>query len=216
MPLIERDRGRAAGPFRAALATVLAAHALALAFPQAVLEWNVENARLWLLEGTGLMLGSVALGAFLWMVVGHVFRHVSHDEATINHGGVTSVSFSPWSIVARAGSSHLRGDDAAHGYSVADVVATTVLCIAMASGLATAALYRWASSWAAATLTPYVRSLLRFQPDVLLVVKLPLLVRLHVVCAFALLAVVPFTRVARPAMTNHAAAAPNPPVSSLS
>jgi nitrate reductase gamma subunit len=75
---------------------------------------------------------------------------------------------------------------------VADMMLLGVLAVAVASGLAMAARYRWASSWSAVTLTPYVRSLLALEPNVQLL-ALPYLIKLHVFSGIALLAVLPFT-----------------------
>lgn len=77
------------------------------------------------------------------------------------------------------------------------VVAGTLMAIEVISGLAIAVLYRWGSSWSGVTLVPYLLSLLHMKPAVELVAGMPFLVRLHVVCAFALLAIVPFTETAR-------------------
>ena len=75
-----------------------------------------------------------------------------------------------------------------------DVIAGTLILIEVMSGVAMAMLYRWGSSWSEVTLAPYIQSLLRLEPSTRLVTRLPLLVRLHVFCAFALLAVAPFSR----------------------
>jgi nitrate reductase gamma subunit len=77
-----------------------------------------------------------------------------------------------------------------------DSIFLAVLLIGLGTGLFTAALYRWASSWGAVTLTPYVTSLLRGDPMSALAAQMPFLVQLHVFSAFALLAALPFTRVA--------------------
>jgi nitrate reductase gamma subunit len=79
---------------------------------------------------------------------------------------------------------------------LADVILLGVLAVAIASGLAMAARYRWASTWSAVTLTPYVRSLFTLTPELRLV-ALPYLVKLHVFSGIVLLAVVPFTSVAQ-------------------
>jgi nitrate reductase gamma subunit len=78
-----------------------------------------------------------------------------------------------------------------------DVIAWTLLLVEIVSGLAVALFYRWGSSWSAVTIAPYVRSLFRLEPDAVLVARLPLAARLHVFCAFALFAVVPYSRPAR-------------------
>jgi nitrate reductase gamma subunit len=81
--------------------------------------------------------------------------------------------------------------------SSVDVVAATLLLTTTLSGLAIAILYRWASAWSAVTLAPYVSSLVRFHPSTELVAQLPVLVKLHVVSALAIVALLPFTSPAR-------------------
>jgi nitrate reductase gamma subunit len=73
------------------------------------------------------------------------------------------------------------------------VVAWTLIVIELASGIAVAVAFRWASSWSAVTVAPYVHSLLRLEPAPTLVGRLPLLARVHIFCAFAAAAVAPFT-----------------------
>jgi nitrate reductase gamma subunit len=81
--------------------------------------------------------------------------------------------------------------------SAFDLIAGTLITIEVVSGIGTAMLYRWASSWSAVTLAPYLLSVLRLEPSAVLVADMPHLVRLHVFCAFAILAVAPFTETAR-------------------
>jgi nitrate reductase gamma subunit len=88
---------------------------------------------------------------------------------------------------------------AASEVRVADTVLLGVLAVAVASGLALAARYRWASTWSAVTLTPYIRSLFALQPEANLL-ALPYLIKLHVFSGIALLAVLPFTSVMRPVL----------------
>jgi len=64
------------------------------------------------------------------------------------------------------------------------------------SGLAIAVVYRWASTWSAATLTPYVLSIPAGAPRKEYVEALPFLVQLHVFTAPAALAAAPFTTTA--------------------
>jgi nitrate reductase gamma subunit len=80
---------------------------------------------------------------------------------------------------------------------VADIILLAILAVAVASGLALAARYRWASTWSAVTLTPYIRSLFALEPDAQLL-ALPYLIKLHVFSGIALLAVLPFSSVMRP------------------
>lgn len=54
--------------------------------------------------------------------------------------------------------------------------------------------YRWGSSWFASELTPYLWSILTFEPRTTAVTEMPTVVMIHIVVAFAILAIFPFTR----------------------
>lgn len=75
-----------------------------------------------------------------------------------------------------------------------DVVVLVLLVVQVGLGVYIAVTLRWGSSWFAAALAPYLRSLLVLQPDSSLLAVLPLAVRLHVLGAFVLLAILPFSR----------------------
>jgi len=152
----------AAAMWRWAIATVLAGHLLAIAFPASVLFWNREPLRLFVLEGTGVAAGCIALVGLLAMLVQR-WRAADHREAA----------------------------------SPLETIGATLISIEVASGIAVAVLYRWASSWSGVTLTPYLLSLFRLEPRVALVASMPFAVRLHVFCAFAVVAVAPFTPLTR-------------------
>ena len=96
----------------------------------------------------------------------------------------------------------VRAADAGAVHSPFDVIAWTLLLIEIVSGLAVALFYRWGSSWSAVTIAPYVQSLFRLDPDAVLIARLPLAARLHVFCAFALFAVVPYSRAAHALMAS--------------
>jgi nitrate reductase gamma subunit len=75
-----------------------------------------------------------------------------------------------------------------------DAVLFALLAVQVVSGLGTAVLYPWGSSWYAATATPYLWSLFRLAPDITAVAVMPWLVKIHFVNAFVLLAYAPFSR----------------------
>jgi nitrate reductase gamma subunit len=54
--------------------------------------------------------------------------------------------------------------------------------------------YRWGASWFAADLSPYLWSLVTLGPETEPVFALPWVIKLHIVGAFAILFLVPFTR----------------------
>ncbi len=78
--------------------------------------------------------------------------------------------------------------------SRADVALEILLLAQVVLGCWIALGYRWGSSWFAADLTPYLWSLGRLSPDTAAVFALPWVVKLHIVGAFALILIVPFTR----------------------
>lgn len=80
------------------------------------------------------------------------------------------------------------------GTSLMDFVVLGLIALQVLAGLGVAAGYPWGSSWATGTLVPYVWSILFLRPDLTLVTDLPPLVKVHVVGAWLLLLVVPFSR----------------------
>jgi nitrate reductase gamma subunit len=79
---------------------------------------------------------------------------------------------------------------------VADTIFVALVLVGLLTGLGTAIAYRWASSWSAATVTPYLGSLLSGNPQTAYATTLPFLVQLHVFAGFAALAAFPLTRLA--------------------
>jgi nitrate reductase gamma subunit len=78
--------------------------------------------------------------------------------------------------------------------SRADVVLLVLLLSQVVTGIYTAIFYRWGSAWYIYTATPYLQSLLKLAPETQYVTGLPLMARLHILNAFGLIAVLPFTR----------------------
>ncbi len=71
---------------------------------------------------------------------------------------------------------------------LADLLAQVVL------GVWVALFYRWGSAWYLQTAVPWLYSLAKFNPQVQFVNVLPLVVRLHFLNGFLLIALFPFTR----------------------
>jgi len=71
---------------------------------------------------------------------------------------------------------------------LADLLAQVVL------GVWVALVYRWGSAWYLQTAVPWLVSLAKFSPQVQFVNALPLVVRLHFLNGFLLIALFPFTR----------------------
>ena len=55
--------------------------------------------------------------------------------------------------------------------------------------------YRWGSSWFASDLSPYLWSILSLGPEPSAVNAMPLVVKLHILGAFLIVALIPFSRI---------------------
>jgi nitrate reductase gamma subunit len=140
------------------LLLILVFHLAGMLFPRELLRWNLDTARLYLLEGVAFFAGLSALvsGA------SQVWRHLGHSRGSL---------FS----------------------QLAETVFLSLLLVALLSGSVLAVVYRWGSTWGLMILTPYIRSLF-VQPAVDSVARMPFLIRLHVFSSFAVMALLPATR----------------------
>ena len=75
-----------------------------------------------------------------------------------------------------------------------DMLVYTVLIVQLVSGLGIAYFERWGSSWFASVLTPYLRSVFAFNPDISAVSSMPWIIQIHIFSAFFIIAIIPFTR----------------------
>jgi len=75
-----------------------------------------------------------------------------------------------------------------------DLAIELLLLAQVILGLWIALGYRWGASWFAADLSPYLWSLVRLAPETGAVFALPWVIKLHVVGAFLIVLLVPFTR----------------------
>lgn len=75
-----------------------------------------------------------------------------------------------------------------------DIIIEALLILEVMSGLLVALSARWGSSWFAAVLTPYLHSIFILQPDIRAVSGLPWLIKLHIVGAFLIFGLIPFSR----------------------
>ena len=69
-----------------------------------------------------------------------------------------------------------------------------ILLTQILTGLWVAYFLRWGSAWFPSVLTPYLKSLFLLNPDILAVSALPLSIKIHIVSAFVLIGMIPFTR----------------------
>ena len=88
--------------------------------------------------------------------------------------------------------------------SRADWILFGIFVVQVLSGLFVAVFHGWGASWFASIATPYLWSLLTLDPNISFVTALPWMVKLHIVCAYVMIAFFPFTRLV------HALVVPNP------
>lgn len=75
-----------------------------------------------------------------------------------------------------------------------DIVLLLFLLLQVITGISIAIFHRWGSGWYVETATPYLWSLAKFAPKIEYMESLPLLLKIHAVDAFVLVALFPFTR----------------------
>ena len=75
-----------------------------------------------------------------------------------------------------------------------DALVLLLLFVSIFTGIWTAVGYRFGSAWFTAVFTPYLWSLLTFQPQIALVAPLPFAIKLHAFNFFLLVMVFPFSR----------------------
>jgi nitrate reductase gamma subunit len=75
-----------------------------------------------------------------------------------------------------------------------DIFVELLLLAQIFTGMYIAVFFRWGSSWFASVMSPYLKSIFTFSPDIAAVSAMPLLIKLHIIGAFLLILIVPFTR----------------------
>ena len=75
-----------------------------------------------------------------------------------------------------------------------DVIIELLLLSQIVLGLWVALGYRWGTSWFASDLSPYLWSLVKLNPQIEAVSALPVVIKLHIIGAFLILLLIPFTR----------------------
>ncbi len=75
-----------------------------------------------------------------------------------------------------------------------DIVVYVILAVQIISGIWVAFFFRWGSTWFASTITPYLKSIFLFSPDIAAVSAMPLAVKIHIISAFTLIGIIPSTR----------------------
>ena len=75
-----------------------------------------------------------------------------------------------------------------------DIYVVVILLIQVGTGIWIAFFERWGSVWFASVLTPYLKSIFLFTPDIAAVSAMPLIVQIHIISAFVFIGMIPFTR----------------------
>lgn len=75
-----------------------------------------------------------------------------------------------------------------------DVAIHLLLLSQVITGLWIAFNFRWGSSWFASVITPYLYSVFQLTPDISAVSLMPLAVKLHIIGAFVIVLLIPFSR----------------------
>lgn len=75
-----------------------------------------------------------------------------------------------------------------------DTLVYVILLVQIVSGIAIALFSRWGSTWFATSLTPYLRSIFTFDPQIGVADAMPWWAQIHIVSAFFIIAIIPFTR----------------------
>ena len=88
--------------------------------------------------------------------------------------------------------------------SLLDWVIYGLLILQAVSGVYIAIFHPWGSSWFAVSVSPYLWSLVRFNPDITYLAAMPQAVKLHIVCFYLLIGLFPFSRLV------HILVVPNP------
>ncbi len=88
--------------------------------------------------------------------------------------------------------------------TASDWVLNALLLVQITSGIGVAVALGWGTSWFATSVSPWLWSLVRLNPDVTWIAPLPWVVKLHVLNAWLLIGFFPFTRLV------HVLVVPNP------
>lgn len=88
--------------------------------------------------------------------------------------------------------------------SLSDWIVLGMLLVQIGTGIYIALVHPWGSSWFASSATPYLWSLLKFNPDISYVTGMPYAVKTHIIGAWVLISFFPFTRLV------HVLVIPNP------
>jgi len=117
-------------------------------------------------------------------------RLIVHEGLAFTFGAVVTVAMTVL-LIRRYTNPRLRAVT-----SPMDVVIGLIIYTQLVLGCWIALGYRWGSSWFAADLTPYLRSIFTFDPEIAAISAMPWVIKLHVIGAFTIILLIPFSRLA--------------------
>lgn len=88
--------------------------------------------------------------------------------------------------------------------TTADWIVIGILLFSVGTGLFTAIFHRWGSSWFASSMAPYLWSIIKLNPEISYITPMPVMLKLHVIAAYIMVLLFPFTRLV------HVLVVPNP------
>jgi len=75
-----------------------------------------------------------------------------------------------------------------------DIFVELLLLLQFVTGIYSALTLRWGSAWFASVMSPYLKSIFVLNPDIAAVSAMPLMFKLHVIGAFVIVLIIPFSR----------------------
>lgn len=75
-----------------------------------------------------------------------------------------------------------------------DIIIELLLLAQFIIGVYIAISFKWGSAWYASDMVPYLWSVFTFSPDIAAVAATPLLIKLHIIGAFVIILLIPFSR----------------------
>jgi len=75
-----------------------------------------------------------------------------------------------------------------------DIVIEVILLVQFIIGIYIAISFKWGSAWYASDMVPYLWSIFTFSPDIAAIAATPHLIQAHVVLAFVIILLIPFSR----------------------
>lgn len=142
--------------------------------------------------GILLILGAHVLAVVLWSAWGALVN----DQGRLLVLEVVGLALSLLSLVGLAilAVRRIRVPRVRSVTTPMDWVLLAVLLAQVVLGIWVSLVYRWGSEWYVHTATPWLHSLVKLDPKPEYMVNLPVVVRIHAVLGFGVIALFPFTR----------------------